>query len=400
MAAKSSRHHLKTEDFDYLLPDSHIARFPLAQRDQSRLLIYRDGQITHDQFINICRLIPADSMVVFNNTKVVPARLHFQRKSGAWIEILAVHELTDFQEDMAQNERVVECMIGNKKKWANEEVLICANEQSGLRMEASWQNREKNQVKFKWFPDGLSYLEALAELGEMPIPPYLNRPSEPSDKVQYQTVYARNHGAIAAPTAGLHFTDSVLQDLKNRDIAMSELTLHVGLGTFKPMKSESVVDHEMHGEEVIIPISVLKELRNHPGKFIAVGTTSVRSLESLFWIGIGLAKTGKISRHLETEQPYQWEDTHAPFSEVLSNLIGELENKEQNELRFTTQLFVMPGYRFRVVNGLITNFHQPKSTLMVLVSAFIGENWKSVYNEAIRENYRYLSYGDSSLLLP
>lgn len=400
MSGLSNRQKLRTEDFDYPLPDSQIARFPLPQRDFSRLLVFKNGAIEHRQFLEIGQFIPLDSLVIFNNTQVVPARLHFRRQSGAWIEILAIQEVSESSILLAPNEKLVECMVGNKKKWSDLEVLDCSDPKSGIRMQARWQNKEKNIVRFTWFPENLSYHEALAELGEMPIPPYLNRPADPSDKENYQTIYARNRGAIAAPTAGLHFTQAVLQDFENQGIKSAELTLHVGLGTFKPMKSEAVVDHEMHGEEVIISESLLNQLKGQSGKVIAVGTTAMRSLESLYWIGIGLMKSGDLPIHLATNQPYEWEDSTLSFQEVAEKLASFLQSQNKTELRFTTQLFIMPGYRFRVVGGLITNFHQPKSTLLVLVSTFIGEAWKQVYHEALQSNYRFLSYGDGSLLIP
>lgn len=400
MSGFSNRRNLRTEDFDYPLPDSQIARFPLLQRDNSRLLVFKNGAIEHRQFSEISRFIPLDSLVVFNNTLVIPARLHFKRQTGAWIEVLAIQEVPESTFSLASNEKLVECMVGNKKKWADLEVLDCTEPKSGIRMEARWQNRDENIVRFTWFPENLSYHGALAELGEMPIPPYLNRPADPSDKENYQTIYARNRGAIAAPTAGLHFTQSVFKDFENQGITSAELTLHVGLGTFKPMKSGAVADHEMHGEEVIISDSLLNQLKTQSGMVVAVGTTAMRSLESLYWIGIGLMKSGELPNHLATSQPYEWEDSTISIQEVVEKLAIYLKSQNKTELSFTTQLFIMPGYRFRVVGGLITNFHQPKSTLLVLVSAFIGEEWKKVYQEALQSNYRFLSYGDSSFLIP
>lgn len=400
MSLIPEKDHLKTSDFDYQLPETAIALFPLPIRDQSKLLVFKNGSSDHHQFYDLPDLLPENSLLIYNNTKVVPARLHFQRTSGAWIEILAIRELEENQTELLANQRCVECMVGNKKKWAIDEVLTRVDDSTGFRLEVSWFNRERNWVTFTWFPAHLSYYTVLAELGEMPIPPYLNRPSEDSDKENYQTIYSRNEGAIAAPTAGLHFTERVFNKLKAKGIPSVELTLHVGLGTFKPMKAEQVAEHEMHAEEVVISRQVLEQIALHIGPRVVVGTTSLRSLESLFWIGISLLKNGEIPDHLYSHEPYQWQETQTEFREVLQAILDEMKNRQLNEIRFFTQLYIMPGYRFQAVDALITNFHQPKSTLLVLVSAFVGDGWKSIYNEALEMGYRFLSYGDSSLLFP
>lgn len=388
---------LLTDQFDYPLPDAAIARYPLPERDQSRLLVYENGRIRHEQFTQLHDFLPENSLLIFNNTKVIPARLHFQRASGAWIELLLVEEKQGVS-GLESNQKCMNCMVGNKKKWPEGEILLLKNEQEGVSLSVKWLDREQNTVLFSWKPVSYTFYEVLALLGEMPIPPYLNRAADASDMTNYQTVYAQKEGAIAAPTAGLHFTEQVFQKLKTKGIETVELTLHVGIGTFKPMKTERVTDHDMHPEKVVISTTALKQMVAHAGKRVAVGTTSVRSLESLYWIGIGFLQNGTIPTHLFTQQPYDWQDTQKTCEEVIQALIGELDRLGKEEIEFSTQLYLMPGYQFRVVDGMVTNFHQPKSTLLVLVSAFLGDNWRPMYAEALAKGYRFLSYGDSSLL--
>jgi S-adenosylmethionine:tRNA ribosyltransferase-isomerase len=331
---------------------------------------------------------------------VVPARLHFQKETGAWIELMVLDRVYD-----AENQHpgwVWTCMVGNKKKWHEGEVLRISRSEGkeNLELEARWHNRDRDEILLSWKPEKLGFYEVLSLMGEMPIPPYLNREAEDSDKQNYQTVYAKNEGAIAAPTAGLHFTESVLDRLRQKNLAMAELTLHVGLGTFKPMKSEKVAGHEMHPEKVVISREVLLRLGTHQGPVVAVGTTSIRSLESLYWLGTQWMNTGAFPENLETEQPYEWADRSTGYRELCMALAGWMEAENLEALRFSTRLYLMPGYDYRIVKGLITNFHQPKSTLMVLVSSFIGENWRKVYEAALSNRYRFLSYGDSSFLMP
>lgn len=393
--------HLKTIEFDYHLPDEKIARYPLARRDHSRLLIWQSGTVSHEQFFNLSDYLNSDDVVVFNNTKVIPARIHFQKSSGAWVELLVTQEIMGPENvSLLRNEKLVDCMVGNKRKWSLEEILMIQNAEGNCQLEARWFDREKNQVLLSWRPENQSFFEILAQLGEMPIPPYLNRESEESDKENYQTIYASKHGAIAAPTAGLHFTSHVFETLDKKGISRLELTLHVGLGTFKPMKAEAVAEHEMHEEEVIIPFDIIEKLAQTKGRIVAVGTTSMRSLESLFWIGLIWKEKGMLSSMLETHQPYQWAETMVNTPELLQWMARNMRETGLSELRFFTRLYLVPGYHFRVVQGLITNFHQPKSTLLVLISAFIGNTWKQIYAEAMQKNYRFLSYGDSSLLIP
>lgn len=385
---------LKVSDYHYSLPDEQIARFPLSERDQSRLLVYRSGEISHHVFHQLPDQLPAGFALVFNDTKVLPARLHIQRDSGSWIELLI------FKHEPAAEPGAMLCtgLIGNKKKWKEGETLTLLHPDFSLK--ATWINREEDRFLLTWGLASLSFPEVLYRVGEMPIPPYLNRSAAESDKADYQTVYARELGAVAAPTAGLHFTDRVLKKLETKGFEQIRITLHVGLGTFKPMKTEKVADHEMHPEEVFISQSALRQILKNSQQLIAVGTTSMRSLESLYWLGILFLRTGKLTDFLETEIPYRFQDARETPSQVLNALLEEMEKSGLEALRFDTRLYIMPGYRFRMVKGIITNFHQPESTLLVLISAFIGENWRKVYETALSENYRFLSYGDSSLLIP
>ncbi len=388
---------LKSEDFSYLLPDEAIARFPLEQRDASRLLVWEKGEIRHRQFRQISDELPSNSLLILNDTKVLPARLHFQKSSGAWIELLILeHNPGNFPGTM-----VCKAMVGNKKKWREDEILVLKtnNEGEELQLEAIWENRENDILMLRWNPSNRIFPEILAMWGEMPIPPYLNRKAEKSDLIDYQTVYAENPGAVAAPTAGLHFTEDVLKSLEKKNIESLRLTLHVGLGTFKPMKSEKVAEHEMHPEEVKVSLELIQALAKHEGPLIAVGTTSVRSLESLYWLALHCMENGLFPNYLESAEPYLWVEKAKPYREVFQNLLVWMQQENQKELSFQTRLYLMPGYHFRVITGMVTNFHQPGSTLVVLVAAFMGEDWKKVYGEALANNYRFLSYGDSSLLI-
>jgi len=388
--------NLKTDDFHYDLPDEAIARFPLEQRDASKLLIWKAGGIRHRHFRDLPEELPANSLLILNETKVLPARLHFQKSSGAWIELL----ILEHEPGKEAGSMLCRAMVGNKKKWREEEVLFLEKKEADqtLRLEVAWRDREQDRIILRWQPANRIFPEILAMWGEMPIPPYLNRKAEVSDLENYQTVYARNPGAIAAPTAGLHFTDAVFKNLEAKKIPVQRLTLHVGLGTFKPMKSEKVADHDMHPEEVIVSQTLVQAIAEHDGPLVAVGTTSVRSLESLYWLGLKFLENGIFEEHLETAEPYLLTGISRPYRQVFGALSDWMKKNGQEELRFSTQLYLMPGYRFRVVNAMVTNFHQPGSTLVVMMAAFLGDAWKAIYREALANDYRFLSYGDSSLL--
>lgn len=390
--------HLRSEDYSYHLPDEAIARFPLEQRDASRLLVWEKGKMRHRIFRDLANELPAGSRLVLNDTRVLPARLHFQKETGAWIELL----ILEHQPGTESGTMICKVLTGNKKKWRVEENLLLEKQADGvsLKLEASWMDREKDEILLRWEPENRIFPEILALWGEMPIPPYLNRKAEASDLEDYQTVYAQHPGAVAAPTAGLHFTDSVFRSLAERGIQTSRLTLHVGLGTFRPLKAERVAGHDMHPEEVIIPFQAVQELSLHSGPLIAVGTTSVRSLESLYWLGIRLLKEGFFPSVLESVTPYLLAKEAVPAGEVFTGLLQWMMENKLKELRFSTALYLMPSYQYRVIHGMITNFHQPNSTLMVLVASFLGNGWKELYQTALRDGYRFLSYGDSSLLIP
>lgn len=398
---------ISIENYNYPLPDERIAKFPLAVRDRSKLLLYRDKNISETTFANLGEELPDNSLLVFNNSKVIYARLVFRKQSGARIEIFCLepHEPKDYALVFAQTERCVwKSMIGNRKKWKGE-VLSKEIDINGekVRLSAKLETSEgaNDCVEFTWDNPHITFAELLDATGELPIPPYLNRAAEESDRQTYQTVYSKIKGSVAAPTAGLHFTPEVLSDLQTKSIETAELTLHVGAGTFQPVKSESIADHSMHAETVEIPLATLKHLRQKVGHIIAVGTTSVRTLESLYYIGL----------QLETEEPdtaffyvKQWEPyqvgTEIESVKSLDNIICFLEKNHLDKLHFSTQIIIAPGYRFHFVKGIITNFHQPKSTLLLLISAFVGERWKDIYDYALANHFRFLSYGDSSLLLP
>lgn len=389
--------NLNTDDFQYELPDEAIARYPLEQRDASRLLIWENGEIRHRHFRDLPAALPAGSLLILNDTEVLPARLHFQKTTGSWIELLIL-ENKPGEEPASMHCKAI---VGNRKKWREDEVLELTKVagEENLRLIASWANRERGEVLLKWEPQNRIFPEILAMWGEMPIPPYLNRRAEASDLENYQTVYAQNPGAVAAPTAGLHFTDAVFEDLAARHIGHERITLHVGMGTFRPMVAKKVTDHEMHPEEVIIRREVVAKLALHQGPLIAVGTTSVRSLESLYWLALFYRLNGVFPDVLESPMPYHLQDKALPAAEVFAYLLESMQLEKQESLRFSTRLYLMPGYQFRVIDGLVTNFHQPGSTLMVLVASLVGDAWKEIYQTALAEGYRFLSYGDSSLLL-
>lgn len=397
--------NIKISDYSYHLPDTRIAKYPLTERDSSRLLVWNKGTIKKEQFKNIIHYIPAGSLLVFNNTRVIHARLFFRKDTGAKIEIFCLEPVqpSDHQLAFQQTERVVwKCMVGNAKKWKKGE-LSRTIELKGktIRLQARKMKQEVNSfiVEFTWSGD-FSFAEIIENSGVLPIPPYLNRETEPADEETYQTVYAKSDGSVAAPTAGLHFTETVMTELTNKNVALRELTLHVGAGTFQPVKSEKIDGHKMHHEKVIVPKKFIEELLVNPKKIVAVGTTSVRSLESIYWAGLKLGNQNNSLQNIEIEQ---WEpyETHITVSvqEALKNVITYLEKHNLAELQFSTQIIIVPGYKFKLVEGMVTNFHQPQSTLLLLIGAFLGTEWKKVYDFALENEFRFLSYGDSNLYL-
>lgn len=398
---------ISIEDYNYSLPDERIAKFPLPKRDESKLLLYRDGKISESVFKHITDYLPEGSLMVFNNTRVIQARLLFQRATGAQIEVFCLdpaaphdYELI-FQQTEACNWI---CLIGNAKKWKepvlSREITV-AGQTVRLSAEKVQSYGETHQIRFSW-DGGFSFAEVLDAAGELPIPPYLHRKTEESDLKTYQTVYSKIKGSVAAPTAGLHFTPEVLADLDAKGFGREELTLHVGAGTFKPVKSETIEGHEMHTEYISVRRSTIERVMQNFGKIIAVGTTSVRTLESLYYIGVTLAThPDATSEELVVRQwmPYEDANNRLTPTEALQNILDYLDKHQLNTLITATQIIIAPGYEFKIVKGIVTNFHQPKSTLLLLISAFVKGDWKNIYDYALGHDFRFLSYGDSSLLL-
>ncbi|GAB3259193.1 S-adenosylmethionine:tRNA ribosyltransferase-isomerase [Larkinella harenae] len=397
---------LQLADFQYDLPDERIARFPLPRRDESRLLTYRGGRIEHRSFFELPDLLPEKSLLVFNNTKVIPARLHFQKATGAVIELFLLNPVpADRLVSEAMQDRHTstwQCMIGNRKRWKPDEVLtkeIRVGDQTTL-LNAHWHSADQSHIRFEW-SGSESFAALLHEAGKIPLPPYLNREVTDADRDTYQTVYSRVEGAVAAPTAGLHFTPEVLTQLAQNGIQTEYLTLHVGAGTFQPIKATDVRQHTMHTEQVVYSRQNLEKLISHAGPVIAVGTTSMRSLESLYWFGVRLLRNEPEPFELDQQYAYSVQENEVPSpKEALQAILTHLLTAGQEQVIGHTGIYCMPGYRFRIVDGLVTNFHQPGSTLILLVAAFVGENWLTIYQEGLQNGYRFLSYGDSSLLLP
>lgn len=404
--------NIRIENYDYPLPDERIAKYPVKERDTSKLLIYNKGEISHTQFRELPRFLQTGSLMVFNNTRVIQARLHFRKPSGALIEAFCLEPVAprDY-EQMFQSTGSCRwsCLIGNRKKW-KEGRLERHIEVKGcdITLSAEVIETEKTSyiVEFAWNDSGVSFAEVLDAAGELPIPPYLNRSTEDSDKTTYQTVYSKIKGSVAAPTAGLHFTDRVLKELDGKGVERDEITLHVGAGTFKPVKSETIGDHEMHHEFISVSLASIEKLMAHGGSCIAVGTTSVRTLESLYYIGVLLESNpdaGESELTVKQWLPYEYaNNTEQPIStmKALGNIRDYLVRNSLHTLTANTQIIISPGYDYHIVKAIITNFHQPKSTLLLLVSALIGENWRKVYKYALENAFRFLSYGDSSLLMP
>jgi len=392
-------------DYNYPLPDERIAKYPLAERDQSKLLVYKNVQrdegqcaISEDRFCNIGNYIAPEALLIYNNTKVIQARLAFHKPTGARIEVFCLEPLTprDYQLSLTSTAGCTwKCMIGNAKKWHEEDLSLTLPSREGtvfqLRVHKEAQMGNTYAVRFEWDNGNVSFAEILDAAGELPIPPYLNRKTEESDKTTYQTVYSRIKGSVAAPTAGLHFTKRVLDDLRSRGIETDEVTLHVGAGTFLPVKTADANEHKMHTEIIAVPRETIEHIVRKLGKIVAVGTTSMRTLESLYFMGC------KRAAEVGQFDPY---DTDYTLStrEALESLLTWMDETGQEVLHGETQIMIKPGYRFRVVDQLITNFHQPQSTLLLLVSAFVGGDWKRIYDYALSHDFRFLSYGDSSIL--
>lgn len=448
--------NISIEDYDYPLPDERIAKYPLSERDASKLLVLNKDNISSSHFKDIGDFLPKDSLLIFNETKVVRARLQFTKDSGASIEIFCLEPITgngDYQLAFSsKSPSRWKCLVGNSRRWKNETALsLRVPESRSLSLSESLSESvpespsprvpeslsesrslseseslsrslsrslsesestlyakrlEKNDnysvVEFSWEPAELSFAEVLEAAGEIPLPPYLHREAEESDRERYQTIFARHEGSVAAPTAGLHFTENLIDDLRSKGISFEEVTLHVGAGTFRPVSSETIGEHEMHSETIVVKKSCIENiLRNCDKTIIPVGTTSMRTIESLYWIGLMLKEEGLEERHLHLEQwfPYKERETLPSAEESLSIILDYLKSHNLNELHATTALMIAPSCKINIAKALITNFHQPKSTLLLLVSALIGERWKEAYQYALDNDFRFLSYGDSCLFI-
>ena len=403
----SDPRHIRISDYNYPLPDERIAKFPIAQRDQSKLLVYHKGEVSQDVFYHLPDYLPKGALMVFNNTKVIQARMHFRKDTGALIEVFLLEpaEPTDYELMFQTTGHCAwYCLVGNLKKW-KEGTLTREIEIKGQKVVVKATRGElhgtSHRIDFSWDGD-LSFAELIDAMGELPIPPYLNRETQESDKTTYQTVYSKIKGSVAAPTAGLHFTPEVLADIDAHGIDREELTLHVGAGTFKPVKSEEIEGHEMHTEYISVRRDTIQKLIRHDACAIAVGTTSVRTLESLYYMGLKVMQNPDLSE--EQLHVQQWEPYDAPSSvtalESLKALDAWMEAHHLEVLHSSTQIIIAPGYDYHIVKMLVTNFHQPQSTLLLLVSAFVKGDWHKIYDYALANDFRFLSYGDSSLLIP
>ena len=392
---------ISIRDFDYDLPQERIAQAPKGKRNESKLLVYQNGEIEHSSFNEIGNWLPSDSLIIFNNTRVIPARIYAQKFTGAKIQLFLLQPETPYQ-DMERalkvdNESVVwQCMIGNAKKWKEGSDLVISTDRTVIK--ATLKNKANGLVRFEW-SGNISFSDVIESIGRMPLPPYIKREAQSDDSNRYQTVYAKNDGAVAAPTAGLHFTDEIIEGLERDGHRIGELTLHVGAGTFKPVTEDKVWDHEMHSEFFQVPRVVIENLVR-ADKRIATGTTSLRTLESLYWIGVklslGMPDPFVVEQHLAYTIQH---DPSFSYQDALKAVLDYMETHHLSQVSGSSGLMIMPGYTIRSIDGLITNFHMPKSTLLLLISAWIGDDWKEVYRSALDNDYRFLSYGDSSLLL-
>lgn len=403
---------IRISDYNYPLPDERIAKYPKPERDTSKLLVYRQGKITEDIFYNLPSYLPEGKLMVFNNTKVIQARMHFRKETGALIEIFLLEPLAphDYEQMFQSRGRCSWlCLVGNLKKWKEGKLTIKVPiEDREVMLSASRDGvvGTGHSITFEWNDDTLSFAELIDACGELPIPPYLNRKTEESDLTTYQTVYSKIKGSVAAPTAGLHFTPRVLSSIDQSGIERDEVTLHVGAGTFRPVKSETISGHDMHTEHIAVKLTTIEKLIAHGGKAIAVGTTSVRTLESLYYMGRKLIANPNLTEeelHVSQWEPYNDNDNTSPSvssTESLQAILGYMQSNNLDTLHTSTQIIIAPGYEYKIVDTMVTNFHQPQSTLLLLVSAFLKGNWRSIYDYALSHGFRFLSYGDSCLLMP
>lgn len=395
---------IRIEDYNYTLPDEKIAKYPLSERDASKLLCYKNGTPSENRFSDIASFLPEGAMMVFNDTKVVPARLHFQRETGAHIEIFCLEPVQpgEYVTMFEVTDRCRwKCIVGNVKRWKSDTLYLYnpdsdpAVSAMNLRADLVERTGETSIVEFSW-DNGAPFSRVLEICGSIPIPPYLNRDTEDVDLERYQTLYAKYRGSVAAPTAGLHFTEKVLDSIKERNIDVETVCLHVGAGTFLPVKSSLVSEHTMHREPFVVTLQFLKKLLERKGRLVAVGTTSVRTLESLYYVGVKCLEKGFPEDVCQWE-PYQREYPWS-FAEAVSALVSYLEERGLSSIQLGTSIIIVPGYEFKVVDILVTNFHQPQSTLLLLISAFVRGDWKNIYDYALEHGFRFLSYGDSSIL--
>lgn len=402
---KTNMPNVFIQDYDYSLPEQKIALFPPKNRDDSKLLIFQKGITKHDVFKRLSDYLPQNSLLIFNNTKVIPARITLEKEAGSKIEIFLLKPLHgELATQLVMNlhsESIWECLIGNKKRWKINEVIkrtIIINSKN-IVLTFNWFNREKNLVNIVW-REPISFAQILDSVGQIPLPPYLGRDVGAEDKNRYQTIFSKESGAVAAPTASLHFSDKVFSDLEKRGIKKSFLTLHVGAGTFLPVKEEKVQNHPMHREQLIFSKKFIENLLAHEGTFIPVGTTSMRALESLYWAGVWLIEGLEIQKtglNINKEFPYLPRDKTIQTKDSLNKILDFMDKMGFQDWVISTEMLIMPGYHVRFCDAIITNFHQPKSTLLVLVSTIIGNHWKQVYHEALLKDYRFLSYGDACL---
>lgn len=391
---------LDIRDYEYPLPPERIALFPLEERDQSKLLVYRKGEVHHQSFRDLASWIPENAILVFNNTRVIQARMRFQKESGAVIEVFLLNPVEPspllLQSMQATGSCTWKCTIGNLKRWKDGTQLV---QQAGnVTLYATLADRQKGEVRFSWDGD-ITFAEVISRAGNTPLPPYLKREPNEADRERYQTIYSKSEGAVAAPTAGLHFTDRVFSSLDAKNISRDFLTLHVSAGTFQPVKEQNALRHVMHREQIIVTADNIRNLLQRKGPVIPVGTTSMRTLESLYWFGVKLKQNAEADFEISQDDAYMLKGD-LTRNAALSLVLKRMEHLRMDTITGDTAIFIRPGYQFRVCDALITNFHQPGSTLILLVAAFIGEDWRKVYDSALNNAYRFLSYGDSSLLIP
>ncbi len=397
----------KLSDYSYKLPEDRIAQHPLTERDSAKLLVYYKGGIAHSTFKNLPDFLPENCLLVYNETQVVQARLHFTKSTGSRVEVFCLNPLQPFTE-MSQamqvrGETVWKCMVGNAKKWKEDQTLeMKLDDESILEATLICKDGRYAEVRFLWQPEDLTWAEILDKAGKIPLPPYINRSENALDVTEYQTVFAKEKGAVAAPTAGLHFTENLLQELQDKGVEEARLTLHVGAGTFQPIEDEDVLQHPMHNEQIVFSKAFIEKLAETDRIIIPVGTTSMRALESLYWFGVQLIKLESVEQFfVQKLEPYSYgEDIFPTRKHSLKAVLDWMTERNLEQLWGQTEIFIFPPYGFKICKGLITNFHLPQSTLLLLVSALIGDSWKRVYDEALANNYRFLSYGDGSLLIP